>query len=215
MGGEEAAAGGAQEEVEEGGGFFAALGFVDDDADLAQGTVEVVFDKDAALVKDERVGGEADVGVTGFGELVGLANAFGLDDLVLKLGPEACFFEGLFGGAAIGGGKGVGDGDGAGFAEVGEVFEGAGLGPDRYAADGVDLAGVGIDFVLFDEGFELIFVGGEEKVEGSAIFNLAGEHAGGAESEGDFTGELFLEKGLEGGKVRGGGDEEWLLGIAT
>lgn len=215
MGGEEAAAGGAQEEVEEGGGVFAALRLVDDNADLAQGPVEVVFDEDATLVEDEREGGEADVGVTGFGELVGLADAFGLDDLVLKLVPEAGFFEGLFGGAAIGSGEGVGDGDGAGFAEVGEVFEGAGLGPDGDAADGVDLAGVGVDLVLFDKGFELVFVGGEEKVEGSAIFDLAGEHAGGAESEGDFTGKLFLEKGLKGREVRGSGNEEWLLGVTT
>ncbi len=215
MGRKDAASLSTNQEVEEGGSFFAPLGLIDDDADLAQGAVEVVRDKDAATVKDEGVGDKADVGVAGVGELEGLTDVLGEDELVLKLGPEAGFLQSFLGGATVGGVEGVGERDVSGAGKVAQVFELTGLRPNGETSDGVDLARVRIDFVALEKGVELGFVGGEEEVEGGAVFDLAGEHAGGAEGEGDFAGELILPEGEERGKVGGSGDEEGILGAKT
>ncbi len=200
MAGEEGAADFGLQELDEGFGELCVFALLTDGGgDLTEGGVEVVGDEVAAAVVDEAPGEDGAVGVAGFGELLGLADVFGVDDLVLDLFPEPGAAEGGLGGLPVRGELGVGDGDDAdgGLVEIAEVANGAGFGPETDAADGVDLHFFADDAVALDEGGHEVFVGAEEEVEGGAVFDLSGEGAGGGEAEGEVgEGEGLFELGF-------------------
>jgi len=125
---------------------------------------------------DEGPGGECRVDVSGGGELHGLADGFGEDDLRLESGPEPGAFEGLLGETAVGSEGRVGDGDALhlGLGEVLQAADGARLGPEGETADGVNLKGSGVAVAGADNLLRKIFIGGKKKIEGGSLFDLAG-----------------------------------------
>lgn len=167
---------------------------------------------------DEGPGGEGGVDVAGGGVLHRLADGFGEDEFGLDLGPEAGAFEGFLGEAAIGGMGRVGDGHlfYFGFGEVLKGTDGARLGPEGESAKGIDLHRGGITAAGADELLDKTFIGGQKKIEGGTLLNLAGQLAGGTDgsSEGKFLilEEFLGECGECGGEVTGGGEEE-VLGV--
>ena len=136
-------------------------------------------------------GDEAHLGIAGFGELSGLRDVLGDDQLADGGGGEAQAFEGPGGGVAIGCVQAVGDGD-SGYFGAGERVDGERLGGGIVACpENEDAVGVGhgrgaVGEAGDDELLGMHVVGGEEDVLWIAVEQLLGERCGGAEGGDDF-----------------------------
>ncbi len=208
-----------EEPGEEGVGFGAVFGFAEDDGALADlgvghgGDEDVVADLFEVGGAGEGEGDESELGVAGLGELAGLSDVFGDDEVGLGFVVDAELLHGADGGAAVGGVELVGDGDG--------LDAGVGEGVDRERVEGRVLAGpedecsvgVGYGIALLGESGGDDFlgedeVGAEEDVDGSAVEDLGGEGSGGGEAEVELDAGGVLVGGGESGENRlevGGG----------
>ena len=209
---EELPAGGTGEEVEEFElGYRDDRGF-DNSGGLADGLMEVFREQEAAFVVEECPGGEDGVGVAGAGELKGLSDIFGEDELVLECVPKVELAQNLLGRLAVGRMLGVGDGNTADgrTTQILERFDGTGGGPKADAAGGVGAHGAGQKQSGGVQFSDKLFICREIDIERGAAADLAGEHTGGTEGPSGVGAGVEGEFGLEGGEVGGGGDREGL-----
>ena len=171
--------------------------------------MEFLVDREiiAGLSDGQSESGECGFGVAGVGELFGYGDTRRIDDLLFQFVPEAGAFQSLDGGCAVGGEFRLRDRDGAdvGFRQIVESVEiGTAGRPDNELAARVDGAGIRKNETILDELIDVFDVGGEENVEGCAVFDLLGELRGGAEAGDDVDFGLVFEGAAEVGRTSTG-----------